>query len=624
MCGIAGLFSTTTAIDETSSDAVRRMTDSMRLRGPDAEGLWTGQGVALGHRRLAIIDLDRRSNQPMVTSDESHCIVFNGEIYNFRELRRELEAAGVVLRTGSDTEILLALFVREGERMLRKLRGMFAFAIWSVRSRELFLARDPYGIKPLYYAETMNGLLFASQVKALMASGMISSALETAGVAGFYLWGSVPEPWTLYRGVLCLPAGCWMRVRAGRAHTPVCWSDIRVKWREEGQSASEHEAQDCVRQAVSDSVRAHLVSDVPVCVLLSGGIDSGAVAGVAHELGAKVEGITIGFDEFSSLSHDEVPPASTIAAHYGIPHHVRRISRDEFERDTPAILQAMDQPSIDGVNTWFASKAVAERGYKVALSGTGGDELFHGYALMQQIPCATRLMSAIASIPGARALLKAPFAHFAKRRSQPKYRGVAEFMGSLEGLYFLKRALFLPEELPMLMGEERAREGLSRLGGSPPGIEKSGILQGALGLCQLDSTLYLRNQLLRDNDWASMHFSVELRTPLVDASLLDTLKQYLKSFGSGAGKRMLACSPGRQLPEAVMRRTKSGFNVPMAKWLASVGDPRRWMDHPLLAAPGTPWARRWAHAVMEATTDGAGSSAARLTRQGRDRQQKAG
>src|ERR1035437_10186623 len=185
MWGIAGFVSTTDAPELSSVDAVRRMTDRMRLRGPDAEGVWTGPCAVLGHRRLAIQDLDARSNQPMVSTNGKYCITFNGEIYNFHELRRELEAEGVAFRTTSDTEVFLALYSRDGERMLPRLRGMFAFAIWDARSRELFLARDPYGIKPLFYAQTNDGVVFASQVKAILAARLVSAATEPAGVAGF-------------------------------------------------------------------------------------------------------------------------------------------------------------------------------------------------------------------------------------------------------------------------------------------------------------------------------------------------------------------------------------------------------------------------------------------------------
>jgi asparagine synthase (glutamine-hydrolysing) len=259
MCGIAGYISGPNVINPSSVDAVRRMSSRMRKRGPDAEGIWVGKGVVSGHRRLAVLDLDLRSDQPMVTVDGNYAIVFNGEIYNFRELRAELEAKGVAFRTTSDTEVILALFALEGERMLPRLRGKFAFAIWNVRSRELFLARDPYGIKPLYYAQTEDGLVFASQVKALLASELFPRSFEAAGMAGFYLWGSVPDPWTIYRGVFALPAGHWLRVRSGETPKAVCWNDIRTNWRNEC-SGDVTNLQHSVRQAVMDSVRAHLVA----------------------------------------------------------------------------------------------------------------------------------------------------------------------------------------------------------------------------------------------------------------------------------------------------------------------------------------------------------------------------
>jgi asparagine synthase (glutamine-hydrolysing) len=599
MCGIAGYVSTSNVNDPSPVDAVRRMSDRMRKRGPDAEGIWTSKGVVFGHRRLAILDLDRRSDQPMVANDGNYAIALNGEIYNFRELRADLQARGVAFRTTSDTEVLLALYALEGERMLPRLRGMFAFAIWNVHSHELFLARDPYGIKPLYYAQTECGLVFASQVKALLASELVSVSCETAGVAGFYLWGNVPEPWTLYRGVFALPAGHWLRARAGEAPKTFCWNDIRTVWRDNSQNESAvGDLQIRLREAVTDSVRAHLVSDVPVCVFLSGGIDSGAIAGLASELGAQVEGITVGYDEFSSLKEDETTVASTVAKHFGLQHHVRKVTHAEFEKDSPHILNAMDQPSIDGVNTWFASKAAAERGYKVALSGIGGDELFRGYTYMGKISREVKWGKAIASIPGAVELLKGPCAYLARHRAQPKFNGVPEFIGSLEGAYFLRRSLFLPHELQVLMGKEMAMEGLARLGGSPPGMTRANAVNDEAGACLLDSTLYLRNQLLRDSDWASMHHSLELRTPLVDFALLEALKPFLPTLPRGAGKAMLANSPANSLPHDVINRAKTGFSIPMTEWLIATYDQRHWAANPLLAPAGTPWARRWAKAVI--------------------------
>lgn len=232
MCGIIGIASQTPVSDRVWLVAGR---DALRHRGPDDTGEWWSEDgcVGLAHRRLAIIDLSPAGHQPMQDARGELCIVFNGEMYNFSNLRRELAADGVAFRTTSDTEVLLTLFAREGERMLPRLRGMFAFVIWDTQTRELFLARDPYGIKPLYYTRTKNGLIFASQVKALLASGPVSTEREPTGLVGFHLWGSVPEPWTLYRDVFTLP-GHWLRVRAGVADAPVCWHDIRSHWQSEG------------------------------------------------------------------------------------------------------------------------------------------------------------------------------------------------------------------------------------------------------------------------------------------------------------------------------------------------------------------------------------------------------
>ncbi|MGA8729319.1 MAG: asparagine synthetase B family protein, partial [Terracidiphilus sp.] len=450
---------------------------------------------------------------------------------------------------------------------------------------------------------TENGLVFASQVKALLASELVSPSCEAAGVAGFYLWGSVPEPWTLYRGVFALPAGHWLRMRASESPKAICWNDIRTNWRDESRKET-GDLQNCLREAVTDSVRAHLVSDVPVCVFLSGGIDSGTIAGLASQLGAQVEGITVAFDEFSSMKEDETTAASAVAKHFGLRHHVRKVTRAEFEEDTPHILYGMDQPSIDGVNTWFASKAAAERGYKVALSGVGGDELFRGYTYMAKISREVKWGKAIASIPGAVQLLQKPSAYLAKRRSQPKFNGALKFMGSLEGAYFLRRSLFLPHELPILIGKEMATEGLAKLGGSPPGMTRANAVNDEAGVCLLDSTLYLRNQLLRDSDWASMHHSLELRTPLVDGALLAALKPFLPSLPNGAGKAMLAKSPANPMPADVINRPKTGFSVPMNEWLIGASDQRYWADNPLLAPAGTPWARRWAKTVLGTTIGG--------------------
>jgi asparagine synthase (glutamine-hydrolysing) len=599
MCGIAGLVTSAgESIDERAHiQAVRRMIQRMDARGPDAEGLWTGQGVVLGHKRLAIIDLDPRSNQPMTFANERYVLVFNGEIYNYRELKTELEAKGELFHTTSDSEVILALYQQMGDKMLPLLRGMFAFAIWDTRSHELFLARDPYGIKPLYYAQTSQGVLFASQVKALLASELVSPEIEPAGVAGFYLWGSVPEPWTTFNGVFSLPAGSWMTVRSSIPPVPVRWDDIGDAWDREQIVLGDRDLQERVRAAITDSVAAHLVADVPVSVFLSGGIDSGVIAGVLSELGARVEGVTIAFDEFAHGEKDEAPAAGEVAKHYGLKHHVRYVTRSEFDNDIPRFMEAMDQPTVDGVNTWFASKAVAECGYKVVLSGVGGDELFYGYGLTREIPRRLNLARGLARFPGGRALARAAIETIALGRVHPKVRGLPEFMGSVEGEYFLKRGLFMPFELPWVMGSEAAEEGLRKLGSVLPVLNGSRSSGVGGQLCMLDSSLYMRNMLLRDSDWTSMAHSLELRTPLVDAALLRSLSSMHAMFKDGRGKRLLAGVPSNPLPPNIAKRRKTGFTVPMTDWLASAAGS---MDLRLRPIPGTdrPWTRRWSRIVM--------------------------
>ena len=351
MCGIAGVLMSGRD-STTNEELVLRMCDHMLERGPDAVGYWSDEraGLILGHRRLSIIDLDATANQPMSSEDNRFTIIFNGEIYNFRELRVWLELRGEVLKTHSDTEVLLKLFQIEGKDMLSRLRGMFAFVVWDKEKQSIFMARDPYGIKPLYYAKSGRGWIFASQVKALMATKLVDSAPNPLGQMGFWFLGSVPEPHTWFRDISALPAGAWCQITMeGGVEGPYSYWNIADVWREAPEcKMNKIEAQEIVRLAVSNSVRQHLVADVPVGIFLSGGIDSGALAGLMRDRSqSSIQGITIAFNEFRGRHQDEVPGAKAIARRYGINHHVRTVTRREFEDDLPKIFSSMDQPSID-------------------------------------------------------------------------------------------------------------------------------------------------------------------------------------------------------------------------------------------------------------------------------------
>lgn len=601
MCGLAAVF----LFDAKHSGGLRApdplveaMCTRMQARGPDGAGQWSDPeaGVGLGHRRLAIIDLDNRAAQPMHSSCGRFVIVYNGEIYNFAQLRDERLAAGDTMHTSSDTEVLLAMYAAEGEAMLRKLRGMFAFVIWDRVAKRAFAARDPYGIKPLYYATSPQGILFASQVKALLAAGIVSREPDLTGQAGFWLLGSVPEPRTWYKSIRCLPAGHCVSLQDGGIGEPRSYWDIGQAWREGGDGAppSDPEIRERVAVALRASVAHHLVSDVPVGVFLSGGIDSGALAGLMVEAGAQsLEGVTIAYDEYAGSPRDEAPVAARIAAHYGIRHHVRRVTRQEFLNDLPRILRAMDQPSIDGINTWYASKAVAERGLKVVVSGVGGDELFQGYASFRELPRLVAGWSALSRLPGARYSARRLGEILAGRSGNSRWRHAVDWAASLPAAWWLRRSIRGPEELAELMGAEQAATALRGFDADAWTQRMSGALpsDARLALGQIESTTYLRNQLLRDSDWASMDHSVELRTPLVDAWLLNEVRDLLPYFHRFPGKRLLAHAPARSLPDAVIERPKTGFGIPLERWLPS-------------PSGGRSVSRTWASEVAAAMGDG--------------------
>jgi len=575
VCGINGvvrldpLGTPALPIDPAEVLATR---DAMTARGPDDAGLWVGERAALASRRLAILDLSPAGAQPMTMSsggDGAVRLVMNGEIYNFRELKRQLAAAGVAFRSQSDTEVVLALYAREGEAMLSRLRGMFALAIWDGRrpgEETLLLARDPLGIKPLYYAVDGGRLRFASQVKALLAGGGIpplARAVDPAGLAGFLLWGSVPEPFTLHRAVRAIPAGTFLRVDRGRVGEPVAYGDP-------GAPPDPIDPLDPIT-AIEESVRAHLVSDVPVAVFLSAGLDSGLVAALARRhLPEPPQTFTLRFAELVGTAADEGPLAAEVARALGTRHLERRVGREDFAALWPAALAAMDQPSIDGFNTFLVSRLAHEAGLKVVLSGLGGDELFGSYPSFRDVPAGARAARRAAHLPGLAAAWPALARSLAP--SRPKLSGLLRYGRTLPGAYFLRRALFLPEELPALIGRERAAAGLAAY---DPVAATSAVMAALNGQATdpwravhyLETALYLRNQLLRDSDWASMAHSVELRVPLVDAVLRSRLAAAGFEPARSGGKAALVRRAAPELPAALFTRPKSGFYVPVMDWL---------------------------------------------------------
>lgn len=575
MCGIAGIFAYRDQAPPVDREELLRIREAMRLRGPDGEGLWISPNgrVGLAHRRLAIIDLTDDGLQPMATPDGALRVTFNGEIYNYRDLRCQLESKGYVFRTNSDTEVLLHLYREFGMDMLERLRGMYAIAIWDQANHTLFLARDPLGIKPLYYADDGATIRVASQVKALLAGNRIDQSPQPAGHVGFLLWGYVPEPHTLYRGIHSLPAGTVMRIEQ---HTSPCRrtvfsvSTLFEKAEQQNQEApqAQQAAESCniLKRSLLDSVRRHLVSDVPVGLFLSAGIDSSLIASLAHEAGGQVSAVTLGFREYEGTKSDEVPHARALSKQLGLTHHVEWVEKDEFLNEVPSILAAMDQPSIDGVNTYFVARAASRLGLKVALTGIGGDELFAGYAHFKQLPRAVAWLGWSARIPFFGSAFRMLSAPVVKRITSPKYAGLFEYGNSLAGAYLLRRGTFMPWELSGHLDDDFAREGWSDL----QQIAQLEASQGAVRqtrarIAALELNWYLRNQLLRDTDWASMAHSLEVRTPLVDWTLLEALAPLLVSSQAPI-KSDLASIPSMPLPPTARARQKTGFVVPVRDW----------------------------------------------------------
>ena len=582
MCGLNGLFAFHPAAGALDVAELLATRDAMQTRGPDGSGEWWSdhRRCALGHRRLSIIDLSDRASQPMISNDGRFVIVYNGEIYNYPALRADLETAGIHLRSNSDTEVLLHLYAREGAGMLHRLRGMFAFAIWDSTKRGLFLARDLYGIKPLYTANDGWTFRFASQVKALLAGGRISRDPEPAGIVGFHLFGSVPEPFTLYREVRALPAGHAQWIDEAGPREPKPFAALAELVAEAARiSSSAAELPEQLRTGLLDSVRAHMLADVEVGIFLSAGVDSGSLLGVMRDVGPQpVRAITLAFDEFHGTLEDEAPMAAHVAERYQAKQVVRRVSEQEFQYDLPNILEAMDQPSIDGVNTWYVAKAAKEAGLKVALSGLGGDELLAGYPSFLTLPRWRRRFGPLASIPGfgqlARLITRSVLPDFA--RARPKALGLLEYANKWPGLYLLQRGLFLPHELSELMDRDLVREGMRRL--RPFDHLATSIVpdpgSDIARVSLLESSNYMRHQLLRDADWAGMAHGVEIRVPLVDVPLLKAVAPFFGSLVPGAGKVALAQTPSRPLPDAVVTRAKTGFAVPTGAWMSKAADSR--------------------------------------------------
>ena len=578
MCGICGVIS---ADPRPVEPAVRAMMRGMVHRGPDDEGfellpLESGENGAVagfGFRRLAILDLSAAGHQPMFNPATGDCLVFNGEIYNFRQLRAELQLGGCVFRGTSDTEVLLQALSTWGEAAVGRLEGMFAFAFYQASSRRILLARDPLGIKPLYVASQLDRLVFASEIRPLLGSGLVPGDLDLAGIAGMLAYGAVQSPRTVFAHVRSFPAGHVQWVDGGAARGRPAEPPRRF-WDFPRQTLAHDRplALKTIHDLLREAVLRHLVADVPVGVFLSAGVDSTVIASFAREYTPKVTAFTVGFGAVHGI--DEVAPAAATAAALGVKHVSVTLDAANIQAKWHDWLQGMDSPSIDGFNTYVVSRRLAAEGAVVGLSGLGADELFGGYGTFRRAIDWSRLLRALRFVPRGLKLgaLSALGAAGGRPGALEKLADLVAGDTSVAGVALaLRRAL--SNSRIEAMGLATGRVGLAadylEAGPARPTPALDGDPFNTVA--RLEATHYMGDTLLRDTDANSMRHSLEVRVPFLDLALVNyvsALPGRLKlGRRLGPTKLLLREAGDAVISEQVANRRKTGFTLPIGEWM---------------------------------------------------------
>jgi asparagine synthase (glutamine-hydrolysing) len=587
MCRIAGLVARHQVGPE-----VQKMIDIMAHGGPDDEGQFNSKHISLGHRRLSIIDLSAAGHQPMVDEASGIVLSFNGEIYNYKELRQMLKAAGLPFTTETDTEVIIRAYQRWGTESFSKLRGMFAFALFDTRKESIILARDPGAIKPLYYSLDSERLVFASEVKAFKSYDPQWSE-DNSWQKLFLTFGFLPHPFTSLQAVHSLTPGCYLQVdiQLFKGAEISFLSRGLIKSHQPGNAGA------LVRNAVEVAVRRHLISDAPLGVFLSGGIDSSLLTLLAgRELGTNLRTVSVNFHE---SSHDEGPFQRQVLQKLGPHNHQAFVVTEEmFWRNWDNLWGAMDQPTVDGVNTYFVSQAARESGLKAVLSGLGADELFGGYKSFFRV----RWLRYIRSIPAKAALARV----LGGRKDALRRFAFLNIPGPI-GDYLFLRGIQTPEEVASVLQctEKEIWDLLSSLSLAVP--ER---LSDADYASFLETQLYMRGQLLKDTDFMSMHFGLEVRVPFLDEDLVHTVQSIgLKNqIDQSYPKKLLTRSFSDILPDAIVLRKKQGFVFPFQAWLSNgirsgnlpmSGDFRQSNKPTTLVSRKVHWSKSWSHIVLE-------------------------
>ena len=635
MCGIAGIIG---RLDEANRAALKRMSDAMVHRGPDADGTWTstsderGWGALLAHRRLAILDLSPAGAQPMVDPVTGHVIAFNGEIYNYRDLRQRLISEGQQFQSTGDTAVMLRALGLHGPNAVSWLRGMFAFACWDQKQRRLLLARDQLGIKPLYLARSQDAgagwsVAFASELRALVASGLLGTTRLNPHAVASSVWnGFVVGPDTAVTGIDLIWPGQLLEFDG--SGNEVRNADF---WRIPNRAPASTMDEESLAHVLEEGLKLHLASDVPLAVFLSSGVDSSAIANLAQRAaGSPVHTFTLAFEE---QELNEGPFAKQIAAAIGTEHHEVVLTEGHFAENLEIALDSLDQPTFDGLNAYFMSHAIRAAGFTVALSGTGGDELFGGYTTYRDLPVLHRWSQRIALVPRNLQVAAAKLATWRFRNSaqavpaQTRWAKLPDMIrhgDDLLALYQLAYALFLPGFQHELLAPDFAEalvDGLPRSMRQRIGAETSGRTPLS-AISAMEQRLFLGERLLRDNDVASMACSLEQRVPLVDQVLFESVDRLPDQVRyQPLGRKSILRRIGlRGLDPALFDRPKSGFVLPFDRWIRrglrkamdeTLRDPqavaraglqpaaveRLWRAF-LDGAPGLYWSRVWSVYVL--------------------------
>lgn len=573
MCGIAGILGN--EIPDIAS-VLGQMSGALVHRGPDDAGvvLWpAGRGTTqatFAHRRLAIIDLSSTGHQPMSTHDDRFTIIFNGEIYNYRALRKELELEGAQFASCSDTEVLLQLYARRGNECLRWVRGMFAFAIRNNETGEVFIARDQLGIKPLYYYRTGQLFIFASELRALLASGIVPRRLNPIGLVSYLQNGSVVAPETIIKGIRLLQPGHYLTIKPGHnGSLEIAETSYTGEWLSDAiapPGLDRQAAVEALLETLKESVRVHLVSDVPLGPFLSGGIDSSAIVALIRQVTSdrpKTFSVVFAEKKFSEAQH-----ARRVAELFDTEHHEIHLSEQQLFEMLPEAIKAEDQPTMDGINTFVVSKAVKGAGITVALSGLGGDELFAGYPTFRR---AVRLQS-IARLSNSLRQGVSSLGERVLNRSvqQKKLWQLLASNGTPAAACAVSRQLFPARESALLLSEN-ARF-LTAYNADPAesvAARRADDPINAVSLCELRG--YMANTLLRDTDCMSMAHSLEVRVPFVDVAVIRFVLSLPGAWkvNGGRQKPLLQDALGDLLPPEVTHRPKMGFTLPFEHWMQS-------------------------------------------------------